>query len=92
MIGELGLRDSSAVGALGLHPREPWSESQSWRTPVVRKSSSRSFLLKIKRKPYSEVEKSLENTPPWLGIEPGPWGGQTVSYPTELLWLVSRLV
>jgi len=24
------------------------------------------------------------NTPPWLGIEPGPRGGQTVSYPTEL--------
>jgi len=27
------------------------------------------------------------NTPPWLGIEPGPWGGQTASYPTELSWL-----
>jgi len=27
------------------------------------------------------------NTPPWLGIEPGPRGGQTVSYPTELSWL-----
>ena len=27
------------------------------------------------------------NTPPWLGIELGPWGGQTVSYPTELSWL-----
>jgi len=26
------------------------------------------------------------NTPPWLGIEPGPRGGQTVSYPTELSW------
>ena len=26
------------------------------------------------------------NTPPWLGIEPGPQGGQTVSYPTELSW------
>jgi len=29
------------------------------------------------------------NTPPWLGIEPGPRGGQTVSYPTELSWLIS---
>ena len=28
------------------------------------------------------------NTPPWLGNEPGPRGGQTVSYPTELSWLV----
>jgi len=27
------------------------------------------------------------NAPPWLGIEPGPRGGQTVSYPTELSWL-----
>jgi len=27
------------------------------------------------------------NTPPWLGNEPGPRGGQTVSYPTELSWL-----
>jgi len=26
------------------------------------------------------------NTPPWLGIEPGLQGGQTVSYPTELSW------
>jgi len=24
------------------------------------------------------------NAPPWLGIEPGPQGGRTVSYPTEL--------
>ena len=30
------------------------------------------------------------NTPPWLGIEPGPRGGQTVSYPTELSWLTSQ--
>jgi len=28
------------------------------------------------------------NTPPWLGIEPGPRGGQTVSYPTELFLLL----
>jgi len=28
--------------------------------------------------------KILRNTPPWLGIEPGPQGGQTVSYSTEL--------
>jgi len=31
-----------------------------------------------------------ENTLPWLGIEPGPWGGQTVRFihfPTELSWL-----
>ena len=27
------------------------------------------------------------NAPPWLGIEPGPRGGQTVSYSTELWWL-----
>jgi len=27
------------------------------------------------------------NIPPWLGIEPGPRGGQTVSYPTDLTWL-----
>ena len=27
------------------------------------------------------------NTPPWLGIEPRPQGGQTVSYSTELSWL-----
>ena len=27
------------------------------------------------------------NTPPCLGIEPGPQGGQTVSYSTELSWL-----
>ena len=26
------------------------------------------------------------NTPPWLRIEPGPQGGQTVSYSTELSW------
>jgi len=26
------------------------------------------------------------NTPPWSRIEPGPWGGQTVSYPSELSW------
>ena len=26
------------------------------------------------------------NTPPWLGIEPGPQEGQTVSYSTELSW------
>jgi len=26
------------------------------------------------------------NTPPWLGIESGPQGGQTVNYPTELSW------
>jgi len=26
------------------------------------------------------------NTPPWPGSEPGPRGGQTVSYPTELPW------
>jgi len=26
------------------------------------------------------------NTLPWLGIEPGQRGGQTVSYPTELSW------
>jgi len=31
------------------------------------------------------------NTPPWLGIEPGPRGGQTVSYPTELSWLTCNL-
>ena len=34
------------------------------------------------------------NTPPWLGIEPGPRGGQTVSYihsPTELSWLTAML-
>ena len=31
--------------------------------------------------------KIFWNTPPWLGIEPGPRGGQTVSYPTELSWL-----
>ena len=24
-----------------------------------------------------------------LGIEPGPQGGQTVSYPTELSWLTN---
>jgi len=29
------------------------------------------------------------NTPPWLGTEPGPRGGQTVSYSTELSWLTS---
>jgi len=29
------------------------------------------------------------NIPSWLGIEPGPRGGQTVSYPTELSWLTS---
>ena len=28
------------------------------------------------------------NTLPWLGIELGPRGGQTVSYPTELFWLI----
>ena len=27
------------------------------------------------------------NTPPWRGIKPGPQGGQTVSYSTELSWL-----
>ena len=27
------------------------------------------------------------NTPPWLGIEPGLQGGQTVSYSSELSWL-----
>ena len=32
------------------------------------------------------------NTPPWLGIEPGPRGGQTVSYPTELSWLTLNLL
>jgi len=31
------------------------------------------------------------NTPPWLGIDPGPRGGQTVSYPTELSWLTVSL-
>jgi len=29
------------------------------------------------------------NTPPWLGIEPGPQVGQTVSYSTELSWLTT---
>jgi len=32
------------------------------------------------------------NTPPWLGIGPGPRGGQTVSYPTELSWLTFILL
>ena len=40
---------------------------------------------------WSAREKSLEILKPWLGIEPGPRGGQTVSYPTELSWLTEDL-
>jgi len=36
--------------------------------------------------------KTPWNTPPWLGIEPGPRGRQTVSYPTELSWLACALI
>jgi len=32
------------------------------------------------------------NTPPWLGNEPGPRGGQTVSYPTKLSWLTWQAI
>jgi len=45
-----------------------------------------SFELKTGWQNAISQGKILWNTPPWLGIEPGPQGGQTVSYPAELSW------
>jgi len=52
-----------------------------------------SFLPRCLRTGWQSVisqEKIPWNTSPWLGIEPGPRGGQTVRFthfPTELSWL-----
>jgi len=53
------------------------------------------FLQRWLRKGWQSVisqGKIPWNTPPWLRIEPGPQGRQTMSYSTELSWLIALFI
>jgi len=69
--------------AIGLPPRCPQVVWCHW----VERSHFLSRRLRIGWQRVISQGKIPWNTPPWLGAEPGPQGGQIVSYCTELSWL-----